>query len=184
MDEPLLGGELCGYTLEQSAEETAAFVRVLYREYPEVAVGDIEPYPYFRAERLATWMQALRHKRVPLSFFHLDVDRVRADRLAIEVAGDLRSMQGACRVLGLSFGVILWGGDGTTDETYSEDVLRWTHRVADATGQPEHTVFQSWALSADGRRRVPVNLPEDDSAVFSHTRLINEGLAILRDGSH
>ena len=180
LDEPLLGGEFCGYTLEQSLAETAAFVRAVQREYPELGIGDIEPYPFFRAGRLAMWVQALRREGLPLSFFHLDVDRVLADRLALDVAADLRSLAGACRVLGLPFGVILWGSDGTTDETYSEDVLRWTRRVGAAIGQPPHTVFQSWAISAEGSRRVPVNLPENDPAVFSHTRLINEGLAILR----
>lgn len=180
MDEPLLGGETCGYTLERSAAETAAFVRALQRDHPEVAIGDIEPYPHFDAERLATWLLALRGERVLPAFFHLDVDRAVADALPADVGGDLRSLRSACKVLGVPFGVIFWGSDATSDQAYYEEVLGWARRVAETVGEPEHAVFQSWVELADGSRRVPVNLPEDGPAVFSHTRLINQSLALLR----
>jgi len=179
LDEPLLGGADCGLTLDESARETAAFVRAVRDEHPAIEVGDIEPYPAFAAAPLASWLQALRREQVPLAFFHVDVDRVRADDLGSDVAADLRSLRSACRSQGARFGVILWGADGTTEKTYSEDVLDWTRRVGAAVGAPDDTVFQSWSLSADGVYRVPMNLPENDPAVFSHTRLVNEGLAIL-----
>jgi hypothetical protein len=183
MDEPLAGGDACGYTRDESAAETAAFVHAVESAHPEVEVGDIEPYPLHAAQDLAAWLQALRLEQVSLSFFHLDVDRVHADRLALDVAADLVSLRDACRAQAVPFGVILWGADATTDETYFEDVLDWTRRVESALGRPEQTVFQSWAVAADGSRTVPVNLPENDPAVFSHTRLIDEGLTILGAGS-
>jgi hypothetical protein len=35
-------------------------------------------------------------------------------------------------------------------------------------------------LQVAGKNEIPVNLPESDPNVYSHTRLINEGLALLR----
>jgi hypothetical protein len=183
MDEPLAGGDACGYTQAESAAQTAAFVRAVRSAHPEVEIGDIEPYPLHAVQDLASWLQALSLEQVSLSFLHLDVDRVHADRLALDVADDLVSMRDACRAQGVPFGVILWGADGTTDQTYFEDVLDWTRRVASALGRPEQTIFQSWAVAPDGSRTVPLNLPEKDPAVFSHTRLIDEGLTILGGAS-
>jgi hypothetical protein len=115
------------------------------------------------------------------AFFHLDVDRSLAARLQSDVAADIQALSSACASAGIPFGVILWGDDSTSDRAYSADVLGWTQTVADALGGfPEHTLFQSWVASPDGGQRLPVNLPENDPAVYSHTRLINEGLALLR----
>jgi len=50
-------------------------------------------------------------------------------------------------------------------------------------GRPAHIVFQSWmGPAASGLHEVPINLPDDDPALPSHTRLILDGLGIL-DGA-
>lgn len=181
LDEPLLGGSECGLAPEESLRRTAAFVRALLSEYADVEVGDIEPYPAIPADRLIAWLRALERENVTPAFFHLDVDRAYADRLQSDVAADMQTLRAACRSAGIPFGVILWSDDGTSDRAYSEDVLRWTQVVADALGGfPEHTLFQSWVASPGGAQRVPANLPENDRAIHSHTRLVNEGLALLR----
>jgi hypothetical protein len=73
------------------------------------------------------------------------------------------------------------GGRRQLGPGYSEDALRWTQSVADALGGfPEHTIFQSWVASPDGAQRLPINLPEDDPAAYSHTRLINQGFELFR----
>jgi hypothetical protein len=46
--------------------------------------------------------------------------------------------------------------------------------------RPSHVVFQSWwGPAPSGLHEVPINLPDDDPAVYSHTRLINEILDAL-----
>jgi hypothetical protein len=46
--------------------------------------------------------------------------------------------------------------------------------------EPDHEIFQSWVgpyyITGPGPREIPINLPESDPEVFSHTRLINETL--------
>ena len=181
LDEPLLGGSECGLDPEESLRRTTIFIRGLQGANPDLAIGDTEPYPVISADALIAWLGGLRREKVGLAFFHLDVDRRRAARTGVDVVTDMRSLRDACRSAGIPFGVILWGDDASSDRAYSEDALRWTETVADALdGFPEHTLFQSWVTSADGAQRVPANLPEDDPAAYSHTRLVNEGLALLR----
>jgi hypothetical protein len=58
-------------------------------------------------------------------------------------------------------------------------VLGWVRTVGEAVGRPEDVIFQSWLEGEGGRQDVPVNLPEDDPAVYSHTRLLDDSLALL-----
>jgi hypothetical protein len=181
LDEPLFGGLQCGLDSQESARRTAAFVRALRAESPELEIGDIEPYPVISAEGLDSWLNSLRREGASPAFFHLDVDRARAAQLLSDVAVDLQALRSACRSAGIPFGVILWSDDASSDRAYSEDALRWTQTVAEALdGSPQHTLFQSWAASPDGAQRLPTNLPEDDPAVYSHTRLINDGVTLLQ----
>ena len=82
--------------------------------------------------------------------------------------------------------------------------MRWVGRVHATFGTPDEIIFQSWILRSSprcsdtdpacyadklhctpedppgcGQKDVPINLPENDLNIYSHTRLINEGLVIL-----
>jgi hypothetical protein len=58
MDEPYMGGELtangrtCGFTMQESADVTAKFMRLVKAGYPNIIVGNTEPYPYFSVSEL------------------------------------------------------------------------------------------------------------------------------------
>ena len=180
MDEPLLGGEECGQAVDSTAKEVSLYAAALHSAQPGLVVGDIEPYPHFDAATLVAWLDAVAAQGVKLGFFHLDVDRVRAAVLAADVAGDLASLQAACRSRGIPFGVIFWGGDRLDEAAYAEDVLAWVDEVRAAIGSPEQIIFQSWSVSIDGRKEVPVNLPEKSTTVWTHTRLLRVGFERLR----
>jgi hypothetical protein len=181
MDEPLLGAQDdCQLTLDEAARQTADFARGASETHPYLKVGDIEPYPILPASTLLDWVDALRREGYVPAFFHLDVDRVHAARIGADVAGDLALLRSRLEGQGIPFGVIFWSDVGTSDEAYSADVLAWVGTVKAAIGEPTQSVFQSWAVSPDGSRSVPRNLPEADPAVFSHTRLLDDGLAALR----
>lgn len=177
MDEPLLGGEACDLGLNESAAQAAEFMRIVRARHPRLRIGDIEPYPRFLAPVLMGWLGALKSKGARPAFFHLDVDRARAERLGVDVSADLRALEAFCLVQGIPFGVIFWSAESSTDRAYYDDTLGWTRAVHGAIGVPGHSVFQSWALSPAGAREVPANLPEADPEAFSHTRLINDALA-------
>jgi hypothetical protein len=177
MDEPLAASDACGLDLAATAEETAAFVRRLRGSRPSVVVGDIEPYPLFDVATLGIWLDALAARDARPDFFHLDVDRATAARRGIDVAAGLKGVRALCAERSLPFGVLLYGGDGVDDAGYFAAVLSWTDEVAAAVGMPDHVVFQSFSMSSAGLFDVPRNLPEGDPKVFSHTRLVLDGLA-------
>jgi hypothetical protein len=181
IDEPLLGGERCGQERAVTADTVAWYHSSLRTAFPTLGIGDVEPYPHFEVEAIVEWLDALISRGVPVAFFHLDVDRVLAAARAKDVAGDLIRLRAACRERRIPFGVIFWGGDGLDESGYARDVLSWVDVVRQAVGVPTHVVFQSWSVSPDGRREVPVNLPEDSREVWTHTRLVAEGLRRLDD---
>lgn len=181
MDEPLFAAISCGLPDEIAVARTAAFVARVRSEPESPAIGDVEPYPALTEERTIAWLDALGQVGAKPAFFHLDVDRAQAAHLKIDVAAALRTYQAALASRRIPFGVIFWGDDGTSDAAYAANVLSWTSQVANALGgAPPHVLFQSWAMSPDGTQHVPTNLPDDDPTVPSHTRIIREGVALLR----
>jgi hypothetical protein len=188
MDEPLLGGQddpeglSCGYTRKRTARVVARFIDEVDASHPKVSVGDIEPYPHYSVDELKGWIAALKRVGAVPAFFHLDVDIERVLVEGRDVTADLQALSDFCERRGVPFGVILtsnWTESGT-DQGYYESTMGWVNTVNDAIGRPTHVVFQSWQGPAEsGLHEVPINLPEDDPGVYSHTRLILEGLAVF-----
>lgn len=192
MDEPLLGGQrpvegrACGYDMEQSAAATVRFLDRVGSARPDLPVGLIEPYPHYSVEQLKDWVVELETRGASLAFFHLDVDIHRVEVEGQDVVGDLRALEAFCAERGIPFGVILisdWQ-QAHADRAYFESTLDWTRTVDEAIGRPDHVIFQSWHGPAeDGTHRYPSNLPEDDAAIYSHTRLVLEGLDLFAGGN-
>ena len=192
MDEPYIGGELvangktCGFTMEQSADVTSEFIRLVKAAYPNILVGDTEPYPYFSVAELEQWIVALEERGITLAHFHLDVDieNVRVNRW--DVVADLQALSHFFQEHRIPFGVIFtsnWTAAGS-DRAYFDSTMEWVRTVKAAIGKPQHVIFQSWQGDpADrehrGPHEVPINLPENDPSSYSHTRLILEGLDVF-----
>jgi hypothetical protein len=136
MDEPFMGGQLtangltCGFTMEQSADATAQFVGLVKDAYPDMLVGETEPYPYFSVAELEGWTRALEDRGVHLAHFHIDVDPVYARDLGRDVAADLRELSGFLQEHGIPFGVILTSDwtDAGSNRAYFESTLAWLVR--------------------------------------------------------
>jgi len=177
MDNPMVAIDTCGLDLGEAAARTARFAKRMRTAYPELAVGESEPYPAFGVDTIERWIGALRANGYVPAFLHLDVDRRHAAAIRADLATDLRAMRSACESQGIPFGVILWGETSESDQAYYDSVRAWASTVDAAVGQPSHTIFQSWAMTADGAFTVPRNLPETEA--YTHTRLINDGLRLL-----
>ena len=188
MDEPYIGGEIevlgqsCGYTMAQSADATAYFVNRTRTAYPELVLGDIEPYPHFSVTQLQQWIMALEARGVVLDFFHLDVDIEEVEVDEHDVAADLWALSQFSQAHGIPFGVIFTSNwtEASSEQMYFESTMAWIDTVNSAIGMPDHAIFQSWQGPVPGGvvHAVPINLPEDDATIYSHTRLVNEGLAL------
>ena len=87
-------------------------------------------------------------------------------------------------LIDLSFTTQLFQFGQYTDEVYYEGAIDWINEVNSVIGQPDHLIFESWARPQYSDTNLismitPINLPENDTSIFSHTRLINEGLDIF-----
>lgn len=188
MDEPLLGGQdslndqSCEFTRRKVAKVVSLFIDDVNGTHPDVLVGDIEPYPHYSIAQLKRWVRALERAGATPAFFHLDVDMERVRVEGQDVATDLLALRDFCERRGIPFGVILtsnWTESGT-DQSYFDSTMQWANTVNDAIGRPTHVIFQSWqGPAASGLHEVPINLPEDDPGVYSHTRLLLEGLGVF-----
>jgi hypothetical protein len=76
----------------QSSESLALFIKQVREKHSAIAVGDIEPYPYFSISELEQWIAALEAKGATPAFFHLDVDREAARVGGQNVAADLQEL--------------------------------------------------------------------------------------------
>ena len=155
LDEPFLSG---AYDCHQPEARTAAlvadFTRTVAPQRPKLKIGLIEPYPTFRVDQLARFFRLVEEQGGRLDFLHLDVDmsvvRALQARDAIDLAGDLRTLDAFARARGIPFGYIVWGNAGESDS----GVLRGgdDRRCA-------HLARRVPRLDADARAR---DLPELD----------------------
>ncbi len=187
MDEPYIGGEqvingeTCGYDVQQSAAATAQYILLVKEAHPSVIIGDIEPYPYFSITELQEWIGTLESYGVVLPFFQLDVDMAAVEAWNADVENDLGELRAFLEDRDIEFGVILTANHwlAQTDQEYFGDTMTFVNIVSNAIDIPPQVVFQSWYLDADGQKIMPINLPEDNPDIYSHTRLINEGWAAM-----
>jgi hypothetical protein len=178
------------------ADDVAAYVLQMQQWFPSIPIGHIELYPEVGVEQFKEWIFALEARGVSLPFLHIDVHGPRVDQyialgMDIDVAADMVELKSFLEAHGVAFGLIftdiywdsqVWEPDVYDDQFYFERTKDWVNTVNDANMEPDHSIFQSWIFpvytTGYGPNEIPINLPEDDLAVYSHTRLINEALTI------
>jgi hypothetical protein len=174
MDEPLYYGHFyngpnaCHSSIANVAERVGGVLSEYRRVFPNVVIGDIEPFPSLSSQPnwqddYANWVRTFGQTvGSPLSVLHIDVGwNAEGHETAIEAAVS------AGKANGLKLGVIYNGNDNAQSD------LEW---LAGAKAhiafvektlsiQPEHVVFQSWV-------RYPTQtMPETSETAFTH--LIN-----------
>lgn len=191
MDEPFHAAATvpaCGApNADAAADRVVAYIRGVQRSYPSIAIGLIEPYPYFPATTIARFLTTLRGAGITMPFFHVDVDLAQMKRGRDDFARDMRYLAGVCASHGTRFGMILWGESGDSNEAYMTGAWRRVQMTADAFADwpdmPQDLVFQSWAQEAEtGRFRIPTNLPETTND--THTNLIDRATPLLHGPEH
>ncbi len=161
MDEPLSATrdalhQSRGYAVEQ----TAAFIALARRNYPEFKIGDIEPYPSIPADELLAFLDALRARVAEMGvrgvdFLRLDVDWMHfvvRDKVGQAGWAGVRDLELQCRQRGVPFSLIYWAADYpslkraglATDESWEASILRQGADYAAAGGAPDESVIESW----------------------------------------
>ncbi|MCD4773408.1 MAG: T9SS type A sorting domain-containing protein [Bacteroidales bacterium] len=184
-------------SLGELADHVTAYIHQMQIWFPSVSIGHIELYPEVGVDQFKEWIIALEARGVSLSFLHIDVHGPRVDQyisfgINIDVAADMAELKSFCNEHDIEFGIIFfdtyydsqyWNPDEYNDSTYYAGTMNWVNFVHDANLQPDHNIFQSWVFpyytTGIGPNEIPVNLPENDSYMYSHTRLINKGYNVL-----
>lgn len=150
MDEPLwfghrYGGQnACHDSIDSVAADVARNLTPVLEAFPEVRIGDIEPYPKQNIEGwdtdLKDWLAAFRRAMGrDLAFFHVDV-MWKDDWMPAT-----RDFQGFMKTRAIEFGIIYNGmpADQSNDDWQAHTI---EHYSAFETGgsPPDDAIFQSW----------------------------------------
>ncbi len=184
-------------SLGELADHVADYIQQMQIWFPSVSIGHVELYPEVGVEQLKEWVNALEARGVSLSFLHIDVHGPQVDQyisfgMNIDVVSDMAELKTFLNAHNIDFGIILfdtyydsqyWDPSEYNDSTYYARTMNWINFIHDANLNPDHRIFQSWIFpyytTGTGPNEIPINLPENDSSLYSHTRLINDGCDIL-----
>ncbi|MEK6909441.1 MAG: hypothetical protein AABX23_05330, partial [Nanoarchaeota archaeon] len=175
----------CGYTMQQSASQTAQYIKALRAWRPGIKIGDTEPYSKFSPAQIQLWIEALNAENVTLDSFRSDV----GSRQTSDIP-NLRQIKNFFIQQNIPYGIIYWAFVPNNfltnrDREFFTRVSQWVNFVDVNKLDGQIHNFQSWDTSPAGStnpgQTVPINLPEDDLSIYSHTRLMRENLGILLD---
>jgi hypothetical protein len=179
------------------ADHMAAYLLQMEVWFPAIPIGQIDLYPEVSVDMFKEWILALEARGVSIPFLHLDVHGPRVDQYIgfgfdIDMAADFLELKSFLNARGIEFGVIvtdvywdsqLWEPGTYTDQTYYDGTMAWVNTVAATNVNPDDIIIQSWVkpyyTTGAGPKEVPVNLPEDDPSIYSHTRLVNDALDVV-----
>jgi len=167
-----------------AVEEIANFVALVRKHYPDVRIGDIEPYPYFQREELLTFIEALQARLTQmrvrgLDFFRLDVDWNHftiGNRIYAGNWPEVKQLELGCRQRKVPFSLIYWAADYdrmkqlslADDATWYVGLMQQGYDYAFVGGAPDEYVIESWVGA-------PTQcLPE--TAEWTFTRSVREEL--------
>lgn len=172
----------CRFSREAALDRTAQYITRIKSTYPNVLIGDIEPYPAFDEGQHESWVNELEARGAKLDFFRLDINQGNEKMRGKDMAADLRKLKGFVESRGIPFGIIFTDLKPTSvndNQAYYNEVIKYVATIKAAIGQPTHSVFYSWLISANNKLEIPINLPENDPDIYSHTRLLNDAYRIL-----
>jgi hypothetical protein len=178
MDEPLLCCRLHIHKSDDYAvRETADYIALVRKHYPQLQIGDIETYPSIPLKDHFWWIEALEKRLAELHVRGLDFYRLDVNWANFVVQnqgnwGEVRQLEQYCRRRKIPFSLIYWASTypalkqrGLADDsTWYVSVMQQGYDYAMVQGSPDHYVVQSWL---DG----PVHTTPD-SDPFTFTRSV------------
>ncbi len=177
MDEPFVAArKQMNQTDAFALDETVAFIEIARRNFPDLLIGDIEPYPAIPLADHFEWIEKLnkrlaeRHVR-GLDFYRLDVDWANYTVRTLGSWQEVKKLEHFCRQRRLPFGLIYWAAGypalakrGLADDsTWYVSLMQQGYDYALIDGRPDQTVIQSW-IGAPLRMT-----PETDEFTFTRS---------------
>jgi len=145
---------------EYAVQETAQFVALVREHYPDIRLGDIEPYPSISLAALTAWLDALQAKLQEMHVRGLDFFRVDVDWCHFTIGGpnhpgnwpEVKQLEEVCRRRNIAFSLIYWAADYPAldrlkladDSTWYVSIMRQGNDYAFVGGAPDQYVIESW----------------------------------------
>ncbi len=185
-------------SLDILADYVAEYILFVQDALPSLSIGQIALYPEVGVATLKEWILALEERGVALPFLHIDVHGPRVAQyldfgFAIDVADDLIELKSFLTDHDVKLGVIvtdinwdaqIWEEDEYDNAMYFSRTMEWVDELRPLAEHIDHFVFQSWVFpvytTGYGPNEIPTNLPDDDAALPTHTRLITTAVPILQ----
>jgi len=104
-----LGKNWCKDSMHSAATKVQNnFIKPLLEKFPNLKIGDIEPYPALRANEIITWLTTLKSVGTKLSHFHIDIDfnHIRKSRIK-HPDREISQIRQFCSKNGIKFGIIV-----------------------------------------------------------------------------
>jgi len=190
MDEPFIGGEnvvrgySCNQTMDKSLVETVKYINLIKQKYPDIIIGDVEPYPYFSVEQLKQWIIGFKEKSGhDFPFFQVDINYCYARERGLDIVAELNDLSSFCRARGIKFAIIAGGATCSnypllvaSDKDFYESTLADAQWIIAKVPQ-DFGIVQSW-----GKYPQKCN---SDSGNYTFTRLAKDFSEIydIPDGS-
>ena len=161
MDEPLCATrQELHLPDEHAVAETAKFIALVRKDYPQMLIGDIEPFPFIPLAEQITWIDALQRRLKEmhvrgLDFYRLDVNW--AEFIVFDRSNwqEVRKLELACRQRRIPFSLIYWASmqpamkrKGLADDsTWYTGIMQQGYDYAFVGGTPDQVVIESWVQS-------------------------------------
>lgn len=158
MDEPYVFGYYFAHRpREKVIQETANFIALMRKHYPEAQLGDIEPYPAFTVQELLSWVRDLQAKLKEMHVRGIDFLRLDYD-WTHNIIGDkgnwrdVKQLEDGLRAQGVPFSLVYWAPPfgfyqkmGIADDSIWHTLVMWQgYAYALVNGSPDQYVLESW----------------------------------------
>jgi hypothetical protein len=180
MDEPLL---CCREHIHKpddyAVQETASYIALVRKHFPQMLIGDIETYPSIPVPDHVWWIDALNKRLAEMGVRGLDFYRVDVNWANFIVQnhgtwGEVRKIEQQCRARKLPFSLIYWASGQpllqrkglADDSTWYISIMHQGYSYAMVDGRPDQYVIESW-IGAPARC-----VPETDE--WSFTRSVRD----------
>ena len=179
MDEPLCCvTEAMHKPVEYAVEETANFIAFARANYPNMLIGDVEPYPSISLADQIRWIEALQKRLAArnvrgLDFYRLDVNWIVYDVANKGSWNEVKKLEHYCQTVKLPFSLIYWCagidlmkrlklGD---DSTWLTGFMAQGYAYACVGGAPGQFVLESWVNEPSH------SVPESGDYTFARSAL-------------
>ena len=138
-------------------QETANFIALVRHTYPDMMVGDIEPYPSISLADHKRWINALEERLAGMNVKGLDFYRLDVNWIVFDVRNEgswqeVKQIEDYCHRIHLPFSLIYWtaGYDLyrhlkiADDSTWYVGVMSQGYGYAAIGGKPDQYVIESW----------------------------------------